>query len=150
MFIDAKSLLGLCFFLVLVGADSWASFVVKFPACCLSDENVHVTSVIPFLFELCWLAIQAFQVSFASLKFHIAWYIIGVLRDFEVPPACDSGTSSILFGWHKSAGHSSLVHSGLGSHREDSGAERAAASHWTLDFCPRVLVPHNQSHEISS
>ena len=67
--------------------------------------------------------------------------IIGVLRDFEVPHACDSGTSSILFGWHKSAGHSSLVHSGLGSHRVDSGAERAAASHWTLMFCPpRVLV----------
>ena len=33
---------------------------------------------------------------------------------------------------HKSAGHSSLVHLGLGSHREDSGAERAAASCWTL------------------
>ena len=76
--------------------------------------------------------------------------IIEVLRDFEAPHACDSETSSILFGWHKSAGHSSLVHSGLGSHREDSGAERAAASHWTLMFCPQVLVPHNQSHEISS
>ena len=70
--------------------------------------------------------------------------IIGVLRDFEVPHACDSGTSSILFGWHKSAGHSSLVHSGLGSHREDSGAERTAASPWTP-----VLSTSSGSHSFS-
>ena len=49
--------------------------------------------------------------------------IIGVLRDFEVHRACDSEALSIFFGLHKSAGHSSLVHSGLVSHREDSGAE---------------------------
>ena len=71
--------------------------------------------------------------------------IIGVLRDFEVPHACDSGASSIFFGSHKSAGHSSLVHSGLGSHREDSGAERAAASHWTLVLSTSCSCSHSFS-----
>ena len=91
---------------------------MEFLALCLSFENAHLSSRI---LTLC----------------------IGVLRDFEVPHVCDSGTSSILFGWHKSAGHSSLVHSGLRSHREDSGAERAAASHRTLVLSTNCSCSHS-------
>ena len=56
---------------------------------------------------------KPFKFHLPLLSFISPTDIIGVLRDFEVPHACDSGTSSILFGWHKSAGHSSLVHSGV-------------------------------------
>ena len=92
---------------------------MEFLALCLSFENAHLSS-------------------------RILTFCIGVLRDFETPHACDSGTSSILFGWHKSAGHSSLVHLRLGSHSEDSRAERAAASPWTL-----VLSTSSGSHSFS-
>ena len=125
MFVEAKSLVELCC-LELVEANSQMSCVATFPACYFSYENANVPSS-PISFGImltCSPSLSSFHLPLISFIAHTD--IIGVLRDFEVPPACDSGTSSILFGWHKSAGHSSLVHLGLGSLREDSRAERAA------------------------
>ena len=98
------------------------------------DKNVHLFKD-PKSFRVILMCSQGIKFHSTSHRFCSAHRHYLTLRSVEVPHACDSGASSIFFGSHKSAGHSSLVHSGLGSHREDSGAERAAASH-----CSFVLV----------
>ena len=83
---------------------------------CFQVKQVSIQSL--------WSYIDVFS---KFLKSHSAPLIsFEVLRSVKIPHACDSGVSSIFFGSHKSAGHSSLVHLGLRSHREDSRAERAA------------------------